>query len=187
MFLVRVSLLFFTIIPVLYSQEKPSSETPLSVEKRATGFEKTFGKESSQPPGFKEKSLFTEKKFEVQSATLGKSNAEFNKKFDTKEAELKKSFAFESKSFPIKSAELHQKSTLAEKETELTQKKTSDFTKTFETKAYEGRETPQAQREIRELLKQKSGSAQEGDRPLTMEEVKQIVNRDGHITPEPKK
>lgn len=172
-----------------YSQEKKESEEGVpAIEKKNSDFGKTFEKKETSPLGFDQKNSFLDKKFEVKESNLIKPNSSFDKKFETQDADFKKSFSFENKSFPPKSAELTQKTTLTEKTTDLNDRKASDLNdKTFEAKAYEGRETPQAQKEIRELLKQKSGNSKEGDRPLTIDEIKQIVNRDGRIISDEKK
>ncbi len=163
------------------SQEKRAVEQ----EKKAQGFDSSFLSKSNREGDFGKKSELFDKKFETSpSPSFGKSATGFEKKFETSTSSpFNKSYPIESKSFTVKSAELGKESSFQKKSSDLMQKGSAGFDKQFETRAYNGPETPQAQKEIRELLKQKGGNSKSGDRPLSIEEVKEIVNRDVHRIP----
>ncbi len=152
---------------------------------KAQGFDSSFSSKSNREGDYGKESEFLNKKFKAStSSSFDKSATGFEKKFETSTSSpFNKSYPIESKSFTVKSADLGKESSFQKKSSDLIQKGSAGFDKTFETKAYNGPETPQAQKEIRELLKQKGGDAKSGDRPLSIEEVKEIVNRDIHRIP----
>jgi hypothetical protein len=164
------------------AQEKPSDETPREQEKSVTGLNHSTSltPKNFQSPNLDKPTSLSEKTFETHSSSFGKEALGFEKKFETPEASFNKTYPMQSKSYEVKSSDLGKSSSLQNKQSDLTDKNTSGLDKKFETKAYEGPETPQANREISDILRQKGGDPKAGDRPLTIQEVKQIVNRDSH-------
>ncbi len=164
------------------AKEKKTEDIPLEQEKHAEGLDKAFSEKKFNSTDLDKKPALGDKSFETHSATFGKESAlGFEKKYETSESSFNKTFPMQSKSYDVKSSDLGKESSLQQKESDLAQKNSSGLDKTFEVKTYEGPETPQANREISDLLKQKGGDPKAGDRPLTIKEIKEIVNRDSHL------
>ncbi len=178
-----VFILLFSLSNAEEKAEIKKEHLPKEQGQKANGFDSAFVDKTSQNSAFQKKSELFNKKFETSSTSFGKSARGFDTKFESSSlsSSLNKSYPIESKGYAVKSSDLGKESTLQKKSSDLLEKGSAGLDKKFETKAYEGPETPQAQKEIRELLKQKGGDGKSGDKPLSIEEIKQIVNRDSHL------
>ena len=164
----------------------PSQKTAFEEGRKSSAFQTPLNDPSSKVSSFQKKPDFFEKKFQPASSSFGKEALGFDKKIDNgASSSFNKSASIESKSYSVKSSDLGKESSLQKKDSDLLKKGSAGFDKSFESKSYEGPENPQSQhqKEIREILKQKGGDGKSGDAPLSIDEVKQIVNRDSHRIP----